>query len=163
MLKSITFHRFYTICRPLSLLVRVSRSRLQATVHIPGLVLRLPGNVSCWMKAAQMALFLPQASLSISFCLATPHLSSQLVSPLLHTNGWSKGWLQTRAVKLIINILHFGLCLQGEKVYGILLYYCCLLYLQFSLIHCEIQQTESLPVSTCCLVHVLVLLDSQES
>lgn len=31
--------------------------------------------------------FPPQASLSIAFCRATPHLSSQLASPLLHTNG----------------------------------------------------------------------------
>lgn len=123
-------------------MVRVRRSSLQTTVHILCVVVRLPGNVSCWMKAA----------LSISFCLTTPHLSSQLASPLLHTNRWTQSWLQTRAVKQIINILCFVVWFTGAVVYGNFLYY--LLYVWFSLISCEIQWTESLPVCSYCQVHV---------
>lgn len=89
-LKSISRYWFSSVCEQLSVLVRVSRSGLQTTVHILCPAVRLPGNVSCWMKAVPMALFLPRAALSISFCLATPHLSSQLASPLLHTNRWTK-------------------------------------------------------------------------
>lgn len=120
---------FSSICKQLSLLVRARRGGLRTTVHILCVAVRLPGNASCWMKAAPVALFfsLGLLSLSISFCLATPHLSSQLASPLLHTNRCTKGWLQTRAVKVIINILHFVARLQGQKFMGtssIVVIYC---------------------------------------
>lgn len=49
---------FSSICKQLSLWVRVSRSSLQATVRILSLVVRLPGNASLWMNAAWMALSL---------------------------------------------------------------------------------------------------------
>lgn len=88
---------FSSICKQLSALVRVSKSSLQTTVHILCLVLRLPSS----------ELLDEGCSLSIS-CKPPPHLSSQLASPPLHTNRWTKGWLQTGAVKLII-ILFFTL------------------------------------------------------
>lgn len=82
--------------------VRAHRSSLQTTVHILCLVVRLPGDVSCRMKAVQMGLFFSPRLLSPSlFVSQPPHLSSQLAAPLLHTNRWTKSWLQTRAGKTV--------------------------------------------------------------
>ncbi len=42
------------------------------TVHIPCVVVGLPGNGNCWMRAAWMALFLPLSALSPSLSAMQP-------------------------------------------------------------------------------------------
>lgn len=115
-LKSISPYWFSSICKQLSVLVRVSRSSLQTTVHI----LCLVGEVARRWAAGWRLL----RWLFFSFRLLALHLflscnpSIALLSLPLHTNTRTKGWLQTRAVKLIINILPFVVCLQGQKFMG---------------------------------------------
>lgn len=71
---------FSSICKQLSLLVRISRNGLQATVHILSLVVRLPGNAGRWMNAAYMALSLLEAPLSQSLSVWTPPTSTLSLS-----------------------------------------------------------------------------------
>lgn len=102
---------FSSICESLSGLVRVSKSRLQTTVHILSLVLRLPGSGLSLSVSLSFSLSLSLSlSLHLPFCILIDELKA-------HNKPGLSNWLEycSSACRLFI-----GLNFNGGFLY------CCL-------------------------------------